>query len=339
MLIILQPGSTPQDEDRVRGFAQGLGWSTRRVDAGAAVGLLVGGLPDVAEREALGALPGVAAALPVGRALRHVHVGAGGMPPLPPCLTPRPGDVLLIAGPCAVESEEQLVPLAGRLRAAGADALRGGAFKPRTSPYDFQGLGEEGLRLLALAREHSGLPVITEAVSEAGVELVEHYADVIQIGARNMQNFELLKRVGRSPKPVLLKRGFSASLEDWLLAAEYVMDQGNPSVVLCERGIRTFATHSRFTLDLGVVPHLRHGTRLPVIVDPSHASGLHDSVGPLARAAVAAGAHGVMVEVHPDPAHALSDGSQSLRPSEFERLAKELRALAAVVAAAEEAVR
>jgi 3-deoxy-7-phosphoheptulonate synthase len=233
----------------------------------------------------------------------------------------------LIAGPCAVESEEQMLPLACRLAESGADFLRGGAYKPRSSPYDFQGLGEPGLRLLALAGREAGLPVITEAVDERSFALVERYADVVQIGARNMQNFSLLKRVGRGTLPVFLKRGLSASLEEWLLAAEYVLDQGNRNVMLCERGIRTFSNHSRFTLDISVIPQVKRLSRLPVFVDPSHASGVRESVAPLARAAVAAGADGVMVEVHPDPEHARCDGRQSLAVDEFGALAAELRGL------------
>jgi 3-deoxy-7-phosphoheptulonate synthase len=244
----------------------------------------------------------------------------------------------LIAGPCAVEGEEPMLALAHDLKRAGVDLLRGGAYKPRSSPWEFQGLGPAGLRTLSRMRDETGLPVVTEAVDEASLEQVERHADVIQIGARNMQNFSLLRRAGRSRLPVLLKRGFSATLEELLLAAEYVVGEGNPNVVLCERGIRSFSDHSRYTLDLAIVPRLKRLTHLPVIVDPSHASGIRQSVAPLARAAVAVGADGVMIEVHPDPLHALCDGPQSLVPGEFAELAAELRALARHVHQATEAV-
>lgn len=237
------------------------------------------------------------------------------------------GELTLIAGPCAVESEEQLLPLAGRLRRAGVQILRGGAYKPRTNPYEFQGLGVEGLRLLARAREIHGLAIVSEAVDEASLDRVEEWADMIQIGARNMHNYELLKRVGRTRKPVLLKRGFSAQLEDLLWAAEYIAEAGNPDIVLCERGIRTFSNHSRFTLDLSIVPRLQACSRLPVFVDPSHASGRREDVEALARAAVAVGADGVMLEVHLDPESARCDGPQSLLPDEFDRIAADLRQL------------
>jgi 3-deoxy-7-phosphoheptulonate synthase len=235
------------------------------------------------------------------------------------------GELTLIAGPCAVENEDQLIPLARQIRDAGADLLRGGAYKPRSSPYAFQGLGREGLMLLARARDETGLGIVSEAVDAPSLELVEEYADVVQIGARNMQNFELLKRAGKCSRPIFLKRGMSAGLEDLLLAAEYVLDGGNPDVILCERGIRSFSDHSRYTLDISIVPLLKQRTHLPIFVDPSHASGIRSSVAPLARAAVAAGADGVMVEVHPDPEQALCDGPQSLLPAEFSRLAGELR--------------
>jgi 3-deoxy-7-phosphoheptulonate synthase len=225
------------------------------------------------------------------------------------------------------------------MKNAGADALRGGAFKPRSSPYSFQGLGKEGLVLLAKAREATGLPIVTEAVDQASLDLVDTYADVVQIGARNMQNYELLKRAGRLTKPVLLKRGMSATLEDLLLAAEYVLAQGNPNVILCERGIRTFSRHSRSTLDLSVVPVARDLSHLPIFVDPSHATGHRECVPAMARAAVAAGADGVMFEIHPSPDHALCDGRQALLPQQGAELIGQLRAIAAIVARRAEAVR
>lgn len=246
--------------------------------------------------------------------------------------------LMLIAGPCAVESREMLVPLANELRDAGADWLRGGAFKPRTRPSDFQGLGTEGVRLLAEAKQASGLPVVTEVVDTASFVAVRPVADMVQVGARNMQNFELLKEIGRDSIPVLLKRGFSADLDEWLAAVDYLQDGGNSNVVLCERGIRTFSRHSRFTLDLSVLPALRRRTGLPVLVDPSHATGDARAVPSMARAAVAAGADGVMVEVHPDPPRAICDGSQALTPSQFAALAAHLRELHAVTAGRAEPV-
>ncbi len=238
------------------------------------------------------------------------------------------GSLGIIAGPCAVESEEQLLQAAEGIRAAGGDGLRGGAFKPRTSPYSFQGLEEEGLRLLALARQKTGLPVITELMNLTELDLVQEYTDIIQIGARNMQNFGLLRAVGRCSKPVLLKRGLSATVEEWLMAAEYIMAEGNHAVILCERGIRTFETATRNTLDLSAVPLVKLLSHLPVVVDPSHGTGKRKLVLPMAKAAVAAGADGLLIEVHPDPAHAWSDGEQSLDIPDFQRLVKSVRQLA-----------
>ncbi len=226
----------------------------------------------------------------------------------------------VMAGPCAVENREQLLETARAVKAAGATVLRGGAFKPRTSPYAFQGLEEQGLKILAAAREETGLPVVTEVVDPRSVGLVAEYADILQIGARNMQNFFLLKEVAKVNKPVLLKRGSSATFEEWVMAAEYIMAGGNYQVIFCERGIRTFENYTRNTLDLSAVPVLRQLSHLPVIVDPSHGTGRWNLVEPMAKAAVAAGAHGLMVEVHPEPAKALSDGPQSLNPENFRAL-------------------
>ena len=238
------------------------------------------------------------------------------------------GDELaIIAGPCAIESRTQAFAIAETVRRSGARFFRGGAFKPRTSPYAFQGLGEEGLKILAEIRDTYGLRIVTEALDEPGVDLVERYADVIQIGARSMQNFTLLRRVGRSRLPVLLKRGLSATLDEWLLAAEYIMSEGNYQVVLCERGIRTFSQHTRNTLDLAAIPAVRRVSHLPVIVDPSHGTGKNFMVTPLARAGVAVGADGLIVEVHDQPNQALSDGAQALRPDQYEQLVAEVRAI------------
>jgi 3-deoxy-7-phosphoheptulonate synthase len=237
----------------------------------------------------------------------------------------------VIAGPCAVESREQVDTAATAVKAAGARFLRGGAFKPRTSPYAFQGMKEDGLKILADAREKTGLPVVTEVMDTRDVELVARYADVLQIGARNMQNFSLLEAVGAQPKAVMLKRGLSATINEFLMAAEYIVKQGNYNVILCERGIRTFETMTRNTLDLGSIPLIKRLTHLPIIVDPSHGTGDRASVPAMARAAVALGADGLMVEVHPQPEKALSDGPQSLTPSGFATLMESVRAIAQVV--------
>lgn len=237
----------------------------------------------------------------------------------------------VIAGPCAVENRTILMSIAEKVKAAGASFLRGGAYKPRTSPYAFQGLGEEGLEYLAEARERTGLPVVTELMDPRDVDVIVRYTDIIQIGARNMQNFRLLLEVGSLHKPVLLKRGLSATIKEWLMSAEYILSRGNDQVILCERGIRTFETATRNTLDLSAVPLLKQLTHLPVIVDPSHGVGKWDLVAPMARAAVAAGADGLMIEVHSNPEEALSDGEQSLTPDLFTQLMKELRPIAEVV--------
>ncbi len=237
----------------------------------------------------------------------------------------------MIAGPCAVESREQLIEAALAVKKAGAVALRGGAFKPRTSPYSFQGLGEEGLKILAEARDIVGLAIVTEVIAPEQVSLVAQYADVLQVGARNMQNYALLNAVGESHKPVLLKRGLSSTIEEFLNAAEYILSHNNPRVILCERGIRTFETYTRNTLDINAIPVLKSLSHLPVVVDPSHGTGKREYVAAVSRAAIAAGADGLIVEVHPDPENALSDGAQSLRPQEFENLMAELRPVAEAV--------
>lgn len=237
----------------------------------------------------------------------------------------------LMAGPCSVESEEQIVSIAHQVKAAGANFLRGGAFKPRTSPYRFQGLGEEGLKFLETAKAETGLPIVTEITSVQYIDLFVDRVDVIQVGARNMQNFVLLRELGKSKTPVLLKRGLSATIEEWLMSAEYIAAGGNPNVVLCERGIRTFETATRNTLDISAVPVIKRQSHLPIIVDPSHATGLWWAVGPLSMAAVCAGADGVMVEVHAQPTEALSDGKQSLLPEKFSEVAKQLQGAAALM--------
>ncbi|MBX3424323.1 MAG: 3-deoxy-7-phosphoheptulonate synthase [Pirellulales bacterium] len=241
------------------------------------------------------------------------------------------GTVGVIAGPCSVESEEQIVVTARAVKAAGGSALRGGAFKPRTSPYSFQGLKEEGLQMLATARAETGLAVVTEVVATEDVDLVARYADVLQIGARNMQNYRLLEAVGKVDRPVLLKRGPSATVDEWLLAAEYILDGGNPNVMLCERGIRTFETHTRFTLPLASAPYVQQRTHLPVVMDPSHGTGHTALVPALARASIAAGADGLIVEVHPNPDKAMSDGYQTLNFAQFEQMMGECRRIASAM--------
>jgi 3-deoxy-7-phosphoheptulonate synthase len=284
-------------------------------------------------RSRLAALPGVEAVTPISRPFkltsREFH---------PADTVVRVGDtavgdggLAVMAGPCSVESRDQLLETAEAVAAAGATILRGGAFKPRTSPYSFQGLGVEALRYLAEAGERTGLPVVTEVMEPSQVEIISRYADILQVGTRNMQNYSLLTAMGRIAKPVLLKRGYGATLEEWLMAAEYIVSSGNPDVILCERGIRTFETYTRNTLDLTAVPLLHHLSHLPVVVDPSHATGKRWLVKPMALAGVAAGADGIMVEVHPRPDEALSDGDQSITPDQFRDLMSGLRPIHAAV--------
>jgi 3-deoxy-7-phosphoheptulonate synthase len=338
MLIVMRKGCTDRDTDRVLRRITEMGRTGRALLLGDRRVIGVTGGESVPEPADLAGLEGVDQVLRVQRPYKlasresrpdrtTVRLGSAVL---------GSGSPLLIAGPCAVEDEGALHELALRLKAAGAHALRGGAYKPRTSPYSFQGLGPAGLEMLARVRERSGLPVVTEVLDEDSLAGAREFADVLQIGARNMQNYALLRSAGRSGKPVLLKRGMTATLEEWLLAAEYVLSEGNPDVILCERGIRTFADHSRYTLDLAVVPAVREASHLPVLVDPSHGTGHRSRVSSMARAAVAAGADGVLVEVHPDPARALSDGQQALTPEEFEVLAGDLRALASALAARSE---
>ncbi len=240
-------------------------------------------------------------------------------------------DIVVMAGPCSVESKEQIIETANEVKKAGAKILRGGAFKPRTSPYSFQGLGEEGLKLLNQAKEETGLPIITEVMDTRNVELVRKYADILQIGARNMQNYDLLKEVGKSKHPVLLKRGMSATINEWLMSAEYIMAEGNHNVILCERGIRTFENSTRNTLDLNAVPAIKELTHLPIIVDPSHGTGKYNLVGPMSKAAIAAGADGLLIEVHPNPEKSVSDADQTISTKRFEKLMQELKLIASAI--------
>jgi len=235
--------------------------------------------------------------------------------------------MVMMAGPCAIESETQALTIAGHVKQAGADIFRGGAFKPRTSPYSFQGLGKEGLEILKKVRDETGMPVVTEVMDMGTFDLVEEFADIIQIGTRNMQNFSLLRRAGKAGKPVLLKRGMAATIEEWLMAAEYILEEGNHEVILCERGVRTFVNHSRNTLDISAISVVKKESHLPIIVDPSHAAGIRDQVIPLSLASVAVNAHGLMVEVHHTPDDALSDGAQSLYPEQYEALCRKVAAV------------
>ncbi len=240
-------------------------------------------------------------------------------------------EVIVMAGPCSAETEEQVDTTTAAVKRAGAKVLRGGAFKPRSSPYSFQGLGEEGLRLLKSAADRHNLKLVSEVMDISQLDLIERYSDILQVGARNMQNFTLLRELGRSRKPIMLKRGISATIEEWLLSAEYILAGGNMSVMLCERGIRTFESATRNTLDISAIPVVRKLSHLPILVDPSHGTGKRDKVAPMARAAVAAGADGLLIEVHNDPDHALSDGAQSLFPAQFDRLMAELRIIAPAI--------
>ncbi len=335
MLVFLRSGATAAERDRVLSALRERGFRTEHREEG---GVAVIEAPAAAEvlLGTLAALSGVERVDPTGTAYRLAAGSSGNGRPATRvragAVTLGDGSFTVIAGPCAVEGREVVLRIADAAREAGARMLRGGAFKPRTSPYSFRGLGEEGLKILREAGDRTGLPVVTEVMDTRQVDLVARYADVLQVGSRNMHNFALLAEVGRQPRPVLLKRGMSATLGELLGAAEYVLAAGNGQVVLCERGIRTFGEDTRNTLDLAAVPALRALTHLPVIVDPSHASGRADLVRPLARAAAAAGADGVMVEVHVDPAQAFCDARQAILPAE-------LAALVAECAAVREAIR
>jgi 3-deoxy-7-phosphoheptulonate synthase len=335
MIIVLTPHSTPEELQGVVRFVEASGY-TAHVSVGQAqtvVGV-VGALPPGLDTLPFEVLPGVARVVRIsspyklaGRAFRSedtvIDLPRGGRVGGPA--------IVLMAGPCAVENRDQIRAIAHRVKKAGASMLRGGAFKPRSSPYAFQGLGEEGLRLLREAADEEGLGVISEIMDRSQLDMMCDYVDVLQIGARNMQNYDLLREVGKASRPILLKRGLAATLEELLLAAEYVMSGGNHQVMLCERGIRTFQRVTRNTLDISAIPVLKTLSHLPVIVDPSHAVGIRDKVVPVARAAVAAGADGLLVEVHCDPDHALSDGAQSLYPDQLDDLVRQTRLIASAI--------
>ncbi|MFN2512228.1 MAG: 3-deoxy-7-phosphoheptulonate synthase [Pyrinomonadaceae bacterium] len=336
MLIVMKADATELQIDAVLRAIEELGFKPHPMPGATRTAIGITGNQGSVDPSHFETLPGVAEAIRVSKPYKLITLDLR-----PEKTIVRVGDaaiggdeLAIIAGPCAVESRNQAFAVAETVRRSGARFFRGGAFKPRTSPYAFQGLGEEGLRILAEIREAYGLKIVTEALDESGVDLVERYADVIQIGARSMQNFTLLRRVGRSSLPVLLKRGLSATLDEWLLAAEYIMAEGNYQVVLCERGIRTFAQHTRNTLDLAAIPAVRRISHLPVIVDPSHGTGKNFMVTPLARAGVAVGADGLIVEVHDQPDQALSDGAQALTLQQYEQLVSEVRAIHEVIAPA-----
>jgi len=333
MLVVMKPQATPAQIAAVEEKIRSLGLSPHAIPGAQRVAIGITGNKGALDPAMFEGLPGVADAIRVSQPWKLVSrevkeedtvIDVGGVPLGGPAIR-------VMAGPCSVESREQILETARAVKESGATFLRGGAYKPRTSPYEFQGLGEEGLKLLALAREQTGLKVVTEVMDVEDLPLVSEYADVLQIGARNMQNFSLLRRVGKSEKPILLKRGPSATIREFLMAAEYLLSQGNYRVALCERGIRTFETMTRNTLDLNAVPVLKALTHLPVVVDPSHGIGLRRHVPAMARAAVAAGADGLIVEVHPVPEKALSDGQQSLTPGEFAELMTQVRVIAGAI--------
>ncbi len=329
MLVVMRAHATDQDIAAVCAKIQSLGFRPHVMPGAERTAIGITGNHGAVPAAEFVDLPGVAEAIPVSKPYKLVSrevkpdntiVNVAGVPV-------GGAELAICAGPCSVESREQFLASARAVKAAGGQLLRGGAYKPRTSPYAFQGLAEEGLKYLAEARAETGLGIVTEAIDTDTFDLVAEYADCIQIGARNMQNFSLLRRAGRARKPVLLKRGMSSTLEEFLMAAEYILSEGNYQVIMCERGVRTFADHTRNTLDLSVVPFVQNLSHLPIIVDPSHGTGKRDKVHPMALAAIAAGASGLIVEVHPNPDRALSDGFQSLYPEQFRELVEESRAI------------
>jgi 3-deoxy-7-phosphoheptulonate synthase len=336
MLIVMKADATDLQIAAVLRVIEELGFKAHPMPGATRTAIGITGNQGSVDRSHFETLDGVAEAIRVSKPYKLITLDLR-----PEKTIVRVGDaaiggdeLAIIAGPCAIETRDQAFAVAESVRRSGAKFFRGGAYKPRTSPYAFQGLGEDGLKILAEIRETYGLKIVTEALDESGVDLVERYADVIQIGARSMQNFSLLRRAGRASLPVLLKRGLSATLDEWLLAAEYIMAEGNYQVILCERGIRTFADHTRNTLDLAAVPAVRRISHLPVIVDPSHGTGKNFMVTPLARAGVAVGADGLIIEVHSQPDHALCDGAQALTLEQYEQLVSEVRAIHEVIAPA-----
>jgi len=333
MLVVMNKKATSREIDTVIAMIESKGYRARPIPGGERVSIGILNNRGPVEASLFLGLPGVKDAIPVTRPYKLVSREVK-----PQNTVVQIGDVAighgrftLIAGPCAVESDDQALIIAMRVKEAGAQLFRGGAFKPRTSPYAFQGLGEKGLKILERVRKETGMPVVTEVIDDESFDLAESYADILQIGTRNMQNFSLLRRAGRSRKPVLLKRGMAATIDEWLMAAEYILEGGNTQVILCERGVRTFVHHSRNTLDLSAIPVVQRESHLPIIVDPSHAAGHREQVLPLSRAGAAVGAHGLMVEVHHKPELALSDGAQSLLPEQFAKLSREVQAIFEIV--------
>ena len=334
MLVVMQHGAASAEVDRVVEVIKEMGYEARPMPGAQRTAIGIVGNDGRVNASRIAALPGVQEIIHVTQPYKQV---SREWRPESTIVTIAPGvsfggnDVPVIAGPCSVESESQILESARAVVAAGGTALRGGAFKPRSSPYSFQGLGKEGLRLLALAKKETGLPIVTEAMDDEGAHLVAEVADCIQIGARNMQNYSLLKTVGRIGKPVLLKRGMAATITDLLLSAEYILSEGNGQVILCERGVRSFDPSSRNMFDLTAIPTVHKLSHLPIVGDPSHGTGIRDKVTPMARAALAAGADGIIVEMHPHPDNALSDGAQSLFPDQLTSLVEELRAVATAI--------
>jgi 3-deoxy-7-phosphoheptulonate synthase len=333
MLIVMEAAATADDVRRVVETVQRMGLNAHPIPGAQRTAIGITGNRGSVEAGAFENLPGVAEVIPVSAPYKLVSreakqensvVSVAGVPVGGPALA-------IVAGPCAVESERQALEVGHIVRAAGANLYRGGAFKPRTSPYSFQGLGLEGLKILAKVRAETGLPIVTEVLDTETAELVAEYADCLQVGARNMQNFSLLRKLGRMRKPVLLKRGMSATIEELLLSAEYLLAEGNYEVMLCERGVRTFSDHTRNTLDLSAIPYVQRISHLPILVDPSHGTGKRQKVLPLSRAAIACGADGLLIEVHNHPEAALSDGPQALLPEMFAELVGQVRQLAPVV--------
>ena len=337
MLVVMDAHATKEQIDAVCARIESFGLKAHPIPRANRTAIGITGNKGAVDLGTLESMPGVVECIPVSKPYKLVSREIKEEDTVVRVASPGGGtaiggtQICVIAGPCAIESREQATAIAERVKAAGATLFRGGAYKPRTSPYSFQGLGEEGLKILGEVREQFGLGIVTEAVDNDSLDLVERYADVIQIGARNMQNFSLLKRAGRSQKPVLLKRGMSATLDEFLMAAEYIMAEGNYNVILCERGVRTFSDFTRNTLDLSIIPAVKRRSHLPILVDPSHGTGRRHKVLPLSRAAVAVGADGLIVEVHHEPDRALSDGMQSIIPDEFDQLMSEIRQIAAVL--------
>jgi 3-deoxy-7-phosphoheptulonate synthase len=334
MLVVMRQDATPGEIEGVVRTIEEMGYQARPMPGKQRTAIGVVGNDGKVNADRLEAQSGVLEIIHVSQPYKQVSREWRPEPTvveLPNGTRIGAGAVAVMAGPCSVEGERQILEVAHRLRDAGATILRGGAFKPRTSPYSFQGMGEAGLRLLARAREETGMAIVTEAIDAESLDLVAEYADIVQIGARNMQNFSLLRRAGRTGKPVLLKRGMAATVKDLLLSAEYVLAEGNPDVILCERGVRGFDTHTRNLLDLTAIPVVKSLSHLPIIADPSHGTGIRAKVIPMARAAVAAGADGVMIEVHPEPERALSDGAQSLYPAQFDELMEQISTIAEAI--------